>query len=59
MIDCGSWTPPSDAVTRADFVAKITVKAIVTARSQSDVKARSEPMMVKTFGRNFERNKTA
>jgi len=59
MTDCGSWTPPREAETRADLVAKITVKAIVTDKSQSEVKARSEPRMVKNFGRVLDRKKTA
>lgn len=40
-------------------MAKITVKAMVVANSQSDVKERSEPRMTKNFGRIFERLKTA
>lgn len=51
--------PPIEAETRADLVAKITVKAIVTDKRQSEAKARSEPRMVKYFGRVFERNKMA
>jgi hypothetical protein len=59
MIDCGSWTPPRDAETRADLVAKITVKAIVTDKSQSEAKARSELRMVENFGRILERKRMA
>ena len=51
--------PPIEAETWADFVAKITVKAIVTDISQREAKARSEARMVKNFGRVFERNKRA
>lgn len=50
---------PIEAETRADLVAKITVNAIVTDKTQSEAKARSEPRMVKDFGRVFERNKMA
>lgn len=49
---------PREAETRADLVAKITVKAIVTDRSPSEVKERREPRMAKTFGRVVERFKT-
>jgi len=51
--------PPMEAETLADLVAKITVKAIVTDRSQSEVMERSVPRMTKNFGRIFERAKTA
>jgi hypothetical protein len=51
--------PRREAETRADLVANITVKAIVTDRSQSEVKERSEPRMMKNFGRIFERFETA
>jgi len=51
--------PPRVAETRADLVAKITVNAIVTDKSQSEVKARSEPRMAKSFGGVFERYNTA
>lgn len=50
---------PREAETRADLVAKITVKAIVTDKSPSEVKERREPRMTKIFGRIFERFKMA
>jgi len=51
--------PPREAETRADLVAKIAVKAIVTDRSPNEAKERREPRMTKIFGRVFERFKTA
>jgi hypothetical protein len=59
MTDCGTGIPWKEAETWADLVAKITVKAIVRDKSQSEAKARSEPWMTKNFGRVFERKKTA
>lgn len=40
-------------------MANITVKAIVTDKSQSEVKERSELRMTRNFGRIFERLKAA